>query len=160
MLGTSENRRSRGSGARPLVLLAIIVTVVAAPFSEAAATFDQPPMLAEYVEPVVADSLVATAVDSIVLILVSLDETGAVVHTEVISGDSLLSPAAVTAVEAWTWTPGYGGAEPVPVTFAVPVRFYPSRPDWRALLSPWTVARRARADSTAGKEQTPASRPN
>jgi len=160
IVATSNSGSARACGARALALLSIIVAAIAAPAHQATATFDQPPMLLEYVEPVVADSLVAAVVDSTVLIRVSLDTTGAVVHAEVISGDSLLRPAAVAAVEAWTWSPGYGGWEPVPVTFVVPVRFYPSRPDWRGLWSPWFDSRRARADSVSGEAQTTRSRPN
>jgi hypothetical protein len=157
---TGNSGSARTSGALAVALLSMVAGAITAPAHQASATFDQPPMLLKYVEPVVADSLVAAAVDSTVLMFVSLDTTGAVVRTEVISGDSLLRSAAVAAVEAWAWSPGYGGWHPVSVTFAVPVRFYPSRPNWRGFRSPWFESRKAGADSASGEAQTTPSRPN
>jgi outer membrane biosynthesis protein TonB len=84
-------------------------------------------MATKIVEPVVSDSLLAAASDTVVLVQVALDESGKVTGTVPVRGDTLLFPAAEQAVRLWEFTPAIMDTAPVAVRIVVPVRFYPSR---------------------------------
>lgn len=89
--------------------------------------FAEPPMATKIVEPVVSDSLLAAATDTVVLVQIALDESGKVTGTIPVRGDTLLFPAAEQAVLLWEFTPAIMDTAPVAVRIVVPVRFYPSR---------------------------------
>ena len=144
----------------PVLLVSLAAALLGPAVARADETsdYDQPPMLQEYVEPVVADSAVAAARDSVVLVMVALDESGVVQELETVAGDSLLRAPALAAVRQWVFSPGYRGRDPVPVRFVVPVRFYPSQPSWRGSRPPWVEATEAEEDS-AGSTGKPKGAP-
>jgi protein TonB len=75
------------------------------------------------VEPVYPDLAKRARVQGVVLLEVTVDETGNVSEINIIRGHPLLNQAAVDAVEQWKYSPTLLNGEPVPVKATVTVTF-------------------------------------
>ena len=75
------------------------------------------------VEPVYPDLAKRARVQGVVLLQVTVDETGNVTDLKIIRGHPLLNQAAVDAVKQWKYSPTLLNGEPVPVIATVTVNF-------------------------------------
>ena len=75
------------------------------------------------VEPVYPDLAKRARVQGVVLLQVTVDETGNVTDLKIIRGHPLLNQAAVDAVRQWKYSPTLLNGEPVPVIATVTVNF-------------------------------------
>ncbi|MGW8181722.1 MAG: energy transducer TonB, partial [bacterium] len=75
------------------------------------------------VEPQYPELAKRARVAGIVLLQVTVDETGSVAEVNIIRGHPLLNQAAVDAVKQWKYSPTLLNDEPVPVIATVTVNF-------------------------------------
>jgi protein TonB len=75
------------------------------------------------VEPEYPELAKRARVSGIVLLQVTIDETGSVTDVKIIRGHPLLNQAAVDAVRQWKYSPTLLNDEPVPVIATVTVNF-------------------------------------
>ena len=75
------------------------------------------------VEPIYPDLAKRARVQGVVLLQVTVDETGNVSDLKIIRGHPLLNQAAVDAVKQWKYSPTLLNGEPVPVIATVTVNF-------------------------------------
>lgn len=64
-----------------------------------------------------------TGIQGKVVIRISVSETGSITAVEPVSGDPILSKAAVDAVKAWRFKPYIQGGKPISVTVNLPLNF-------------------------------------
>ena len=79
------------------------------------------------VEPTYPELAKRARVQGIVLLQVTVDETGSVAGIKVIRGHPLLTPPALAAVKQWKYSPTLLNGEPVQVIATVTVNFVLSR---------------------------------
>ena len=75
------------------------------------------------IDPVYPELAKRARVTGRVILIVTVDEEGAVSDIRISSGHPLLNDAAVTAVKQWRYSPTLLNGEPVPVTATVTVFF-------------------------------------
>jgi periplasmic protein TonB len=84
----------------------------------------RPPRLLSSVLPLYPAMARETGIEGDVVIDTTIDKTGRVTDTKVISGPSMLREAALDAVRQWKYEPSKLNGEPVPVQMTVTVKFH------------------------------------
>jgi protein TonB len=104
----------------PTVPLIASVSNSRPPFFEA---FDQPPVVVKRVYPVYPEMARQAELEGVVLLKVAIDEFGQVKEVLVLQSVDGLDEAALDAIYQWQFKPAEQRGVPVPVWFAVPIRF-------------------------------------
>ncbi len=86
-------------------------------------SFSEPPTLIAQVSPVYPSSAKARGIEGVVTVLVHVDKEGRVTKADVLSGDPLLTQAALDAVRQWRFKPGTFGGAPAESNTMVGVNF-------------------------------------
>jgi protein TonB len=83
----------------------------------------RPPTKTKHVDPVYPPDAQAERVQGVVIMEVTISETGQVSNTRVLRSVPLLDAAAIEAVRQWEFTPTLLNGSPVPVIMTVTVQF-------------------------------------
>ncbi|MCK4511088.1 energy transducer TonB [bacterium] len=85
--------------------------------------FDQPPVVVKRVYPVYPEMARQAELEGVVVLKVAIDEFGQVKEVLVLQSVDGLDEAAMDAIYQWQFKPAEQRGVPVPVWFAVPIRF-------------------------------------
>ncbi len=85
--------------------------------------YDRPPVLVERVDPVYPEMARQAELEGVVLLKVGIDEHGRVREAVVLQSIDGLDEAALEAIYHWRFEPAMQRDIPVPVWYAVPIRF-------------------------------------
>ncbi len=120
---------------RLIQLLLIALSVLA--FAQSPSQNDSRPNVEweKTVPPIYPPTAMNMGVSGLVRLQVDLDPNGNVQNAEVITGDPLLSDAAVAAVKQWKAKPTLANGSPVPSSVEVPVNFRLKPPTQQLMLS-------------------------
>ncbi len=85
--------------------------------------FDQPPVVIKRVHPVYPEMARQAELEGVVVLKVAIDESGQVREVLVLQSVEGLDEAALDAIYQWQFKPAEQRGVPVPVWFAIPIRF-------------------------------------
>ncbi|MCD4690988.1 TonB family protein [bacterium] len=86
-------------------------------------SYDEPPVVTRHVQPVYPPMARDAEVEGVVVVQLDIDEFGNVVNARIVQSVPMLDQAALDAVRQWKFKPAKQRDEPVPVRYAVPIRF-------------------------------------